>query len=118
MQRLRNVKLVARFMLVWFALSIGVAIASPMITSQEMQLVCSSAGAMKVVVASDDSKVPASSHILHCPLCASIGAPPPMEMLAFDATAPLRFVLPSAGNEFALFVLAAPPPARGPPTSS
>jgi hypothetical protein len=118
MQHVRNVKLIARFMLVWFVLSIGVAIASPMVKPQAMQLVCSGAGAMKVVVAGDDGKVPVSSHTLDCPLCASIGAPPPIEFLAFQATAPNGFVPPSAGNDPVFFVLAAPPPARGPPALS
>ena len=118
MQHVRNAKLIARFMLVWFVLSIGVAIASPMVKPQAMQLVCSGAGAMKVIVAGDDGKVPASSHTLDCPMCASIGAPPPIEFLAFQATAPKGFVPPSAGNDLVYFVLPAPPPARGPPALS
>ena len=118
MQLLFNVKLIARLVLVWFVLSIGVAIASPMVKPQGMQLVCSGAGAMKVIVAGDDGKLPASSHTLDCPLCASISAPPPIEVLAFSATAPKGFVPLSAGNESVFFVLVAPPPARGPPTLS
>ena len=118
MQHLRNAKLIARFVLVWFALSIGVAIASPMVKPQSMQLVCSGLGAMQVIVAGDDGMVPAASHTLDCPLCASISAPPPIEILAFSATAPLGFVLPAEGNEIVLFELATPPPARGPPTIS
>lgn len=118
MQYLRNAKLIARFVLVWFVLSIGVAIASPMVKPQAMQLVCTNAGAVKVIVAGDDGKVPASSHTLDCPLCASIGAPPPLGFLAFSAAAPTGFVPPSAGNDFVFFVLAAPPPARGPPAIS
>jgi hypothetical protein len=118
MQRQINVKLVASFMLVWFVLAIGVAIASPMVKPQGMQLVCSGAGAMKVIVAGDDGKAPVSSHTLDCPLCASIGAPPSIEILAFSATAPKKFVPPSTGTDFIFFVLAAPPPARGPPALS
>ena len=118
MQHLRNAKLIARFVLVWFALSIGVAIASPMVKPQGMQLVCSGVGAMKVIVAGQAGKAPVVSHTLDCPLCASISAPPPMEILAFSATAPLAFVMPAESNEIVLFELATPPPARGPPTIS
>ena len=118
MQHLRNAKLIARFVLVWFALSIGVAIASPMVKPQSMQLVCSGVGAMKVIVAGQDGKAPVASHTLDCPLCACISAPPPMEILAFSATAPLGFVIPAEGNEIVIFELATPPPARGPPTIS
>jgi hypothetical protein len=116
MQTLRNAHLIARFVLVWFALSIGVAIASPMVKPQGMQLVCSGAGAMKVIVAGDDGKLPSTSHTLDCPLCASISAPPPMEILAFSAVAPVAFALPAPDAHSVFFVLAAPPPARGPPT--
>ena len=118
MQHLRNAKLIARFVLVWFALSIGVAIASPMVKPQGMQLVCSGVGAMKVIVAGQDGKAPVVSHTLDCPLCAGISALPPMEILAFSATAPLASVMPAEGNEIVLFELATPPPARGPPTIS
>lgn len=118
MQSLRNATLIARFVLVWFALSIGVAIASPMVNPQGMQLVCSGAGAMKVIVAGADSKAPAISHSLDCPLCASISAPPPMEILAFGSAAPLSYAAPAAQTQTIFFVLAAPPPARGPPALS
>lgn len=115
MQNLRNAKLIARFVLVWFALSIGVAIASPMVRPQGMQLICSGAGAMKVIVNSDDGKVPVTSHTLSCPLCASIGAPPPLDIVVFGLSAPQAFAAPIFGADAVLFTLAAPPPARGPP---
>jgi hypothetical protein len=118
MQQLRNAKLIARFVLVWFALSIGVAIASPMVRPQAMQLICSGAGAMKVIAIGDDGKVPATSHTLNCPLCASISAPPPIDIVVFGVSAPQSFAPPILGVDAILFTLAAPPPARGPPTHS
>lgn len=118
MQHLRNAKLIARFVLVWFALSIGVAIASPLVKPQGMQLICSGAGAMKVVVTGDDGKAPLASHTLDCPLCASISAPPPMEILVFDNVAPQAFELPWVRTDAVIFVPAAQPPARGPPYRS
>jgi hypothetical protein len=118
MQTLRNAKLIARFMLVWFALSIGVAIASPMVKPQGMQLVCSGNGSMKVVVTDDNGKAPTSSHSLDCPLCASISAPPPLEMVAFGSAAPVAFAAPLYGASAIPLTLTAPPPARGPPARS
>lgn len=118
MQTLRNAKLIARFVLVWFALSIGVAIASPIVKPQAMQLICSGAGAMKVVATGNDGKVPATSHTLDCPLCASVSAPPPMELLAFGTLAPRAFALPLLRADSAIYIPAAPPPARGPPVTS
>jgi len=111
----RNAKNLARFMLVWFALSIGVAVASPMVTPQGMQLVCSGGGAMKIIVTGDDGIVSTSSHSLDCPLCASTGAPPPLELVAFGAGALPSFVVTPFAADAQSFTPAALPPARGPP---
>ena len=45
---------VGRCVLLWFVLSLGVAVASPLVHPQAMELVCSSAGAIKVIVQTDD----------------------------------------------------------------
>ena len=118
MQVFRNAKRIARFMLVWFVLSIGVAIASPMVKPQGLQSVCSGATAMKLVLADDDGQAPSFTRTLDCPLCASIGAPPPLQILDFSAAPPSRFKLPATGSDTVFFALAAPPPARGPPANS
>ncbi len=115
MQTLRNAKLIARFVLLWFALSIGVAVASPLVNPQGMQLICSGAGSMKVVLAGDTGKAPVSSHTLDCPLCASISAPPPMDIVVFGAAQPRAYVPPQVLAEAQFVILAEPPPARGPP---
>jgi hypothetical protein len=118
MQTLRNAKLIARCVLLWFALSMGVAIASPLVKPQDLRLVCSAAGAVKLVLAVDDGQAAASSHTLDCPLCASIGAPPPMDMVVFGVSQPAAFVSPAVFAEVPRENLAAPPPARGPPALS
>lgn len=118
MHTLRNAHLLARFVLVWFALSIGVAIASPLIKPQAMELICSGAGVMKVLVKTDDGSKEVSSHTLDCPLCASIGAPPPVARLTAAPVSPLAYVLQSIPAAHLAALTAAPPPARGPPTFS
>jgi len=115
MQTLRNAQLVARFVLVWFALSIGIAIASPMVKPEGLQLVCSGAGSLKVVVTGDSGAEPDASHTLECPLCASISALPPMAHVLLTTEAPRKFGAPQGGVKPPFFVSAAPPPARGPP---
>ena len=114
MQYLRNALQLTRFVLVWFALSVGVAIASPVVNPKAMDLVCSSSGSMKLVVQGDDEGV-ASSHTLDCPLCASLGAPPPAINTALTQPSPLAHVMqPIAAAQIA--VISAPPlPSRGPP---
>lgn len=117
MNPLRNARHLARFVLVWFALSIGVAIASPMVQPQGMQLVCSGSGSLNVVIVGDDDQTITSSHSLDCPLCASFGAPPVADPAGFG------LVLPRLAPHFAGFdhlvedQQTAPPPARAPPVS-
>jgi hypothetical protein len=118
MQSLRNAHLIARFVLLWFALSIGVAIASPLVKPQGVQLVCSAAGASKVIVGDADAQGSADLQVLHCPLCAGIGAPPPLDIVAFTSAPPLGYALPVPDRRGVAPVAAAPPPARGPPALS
>ena len=71
MYYLRRAKSLARFVLLWFVLSLGAAIASPWVNPQPLQLVCSVAGVAKLVAASDDGAPAALAHALDCPLCIS-----------------------------------------------
>lgn len=118
MQTLRNAHCLARFVLVWFALSIGAAIASPLVKPQAMTLVCSGAGVMKLLVLTDDGSQEVLSHTLDCPLCASVSAPPRVVRLTAEPVQPLSHVLQSIPAAHIAALTAAPPPARGPPTFS
>jgi hypothetical protein len=118
MQTLHRAHTLARFVLVWFALSIGVAIASPLIKPQAMELVCSSAGAMKLLVKTDDGAKELHGHTLDCPLCASISAPPPVARQTPEPAQPLAHVLQSIPAAHIAALTAAPLPARGPPALS
>jgi hypothetical protein len=76
MQRLRNARLLARLVLVWFVLAFGVAIASPLIQPESSTLVCSAGGALKFLpVGEDAGAVPAGAGLLDCPLCLQMAAP-------------------------------------------
>ncbi|APW45910.1 DUF2946 family protein [Rhodoferax antarcticus] len=75
-----------RWVALWFVLSLGAAVASPLINPQAMSLICSSAGAMKVIVQTDDGAVELGSRGLDCPLCANLGAPPPQIILLAQLT--------------------------------
>jgi len=116
MQYLRSTTKLIRFMLVWFALSVGVAIASPMVQPKAMDMVCTSTGSMKLVVQGDDDSSASSLPTLDCPLCATIGAPPPAINTALTQPSPLSHaLLPTVAAHIAS--LTAPPlPSRGPPT--
>jgi hypothetical protein len=114
MHRLRNALQLTRFVLVWFALSVGVAIASPVANPKGVDMVCSSAGVMKLVVQGEDDGV-ASSLIMDCPLCASIGAPPPAFNTTLTQPFPLAYALQPVEAARIAAITAPPLPSRGPP---
>jgi len=117
MHFLRHAIQLTRFVLVWFALSVGVAIASPIINPHGLDLVCTSAGAMKLVVQGDDG-VTASRHTLDCPLCASISAPPPAFNTTLTQPAPLAHAMSPIAAALIAARTAPALPSRGPPTLS
>jgi hypothetical protein len=119
MQHLRQALNLTRFVLVWFALSVGVAIASPMVHPQAMDLVCTSTGSMKLVVQGDDADVAATSHTLDCPLCATLSAPPSLNTsLTQPAPSSLAHALEPLTAAHITVVTAPPLPSRGPPALS
>ena len=115
MQTLRRAHFLARLVLVWFALSLGVAAASPLVQPRVMELVCSSAGMVKILVQTDDGMQEVSNHTLDCPLCLAAGAPPPFAVVQSAAIPPLAYVLRSIPSARLAALTAGPPPARGPP---
>ena len=56
MQVLRRSTFLARLVLAWFVLSLGVAVASPLVKPQDVQWVCSGSGMLKVLVSADDRR--------------------------------------------------------------
>ena len=76
LQVLRQSKRIARCVLAWFALSMAVAVAAPIVNPQSSALVCTASGAVKLVTAGDDTSVPVLGHSLDCVLCLALNAPP------------------------------------------
>lgn len=70
-----------RWMLLWFALSLGVAVASPAVNPQALTLVCSAAGSVQLRPVGDADTPQVMSHTLDCVLCMVAGAPPQTEWL-------------------------------------
>lgn len=118
MHTLRSARFLARLVLAWFALSLGAAIAAPLVKPDGIEAICSGSGAVKWLVKGDSGSGKPASHTLDCPLCASICAPPPVvrDDMAF-ASMPGRAVQPIPAARMAALT-AAPLPARGPPGSS
>jgi hypothetical protein len=107
-----------RWVLLWFALSLGVAIASPVVHPQAVELVCSATGSVKAIVHTDDGTQELGTGHMDCPLCVLAGAPPATPVVELPTPQPLaRAVSPFASAHIAA-VAAAPLPARGPPSLS
>lgn len=118
MQALRHARFLARLVLAWFVLSLGVAIASPLVQPQSLELICASGGAMKLIVKNADGSAQERGHTLDCPLCASVAAPPPVAGPRAVAPSPLAPALQPVPAAHIASRTAAPLPPRGPPAFS
>ncbi|MBC7918624.1 MAG: hypothetical protein H7Y28_12525 [Rhodoferax sp.] len=117
MQTLRRFTVLTRFLLVWFVLSLGAAVASPIVKPQDILLVCSASGAMKVLVQADDgSTSELGATAMDCSLCLTTGAPPPVAHSHAESVQPLAYALQSIPSAHIAAATSAPLPARGPPT--
>ena len=116
MLTLRRIRLLTCLVLAWFALSVGVAIASPWVQPQALQWICSGTGEMKMLLSSDDGTPELRGHTLDCPLCLHLGtAPPPLAVALLWAAPPPTLAPLLAPLEPLAARTAAPLPARGPP---
>ena len=115
LQNLRRASSLARWVLLGFVLSLGVAIASPIVNPQATQLICSASGGMKIIVTTADGSAEVASQSMDCPLCVSIIAPPPVLKSNFEPVQPLSYALQPIPAATIAQRTAAPPPARGPP---
>ena len=116
---LRNSPWLANLALLWFALTLGVAGASPMLNPQTELVICTGAGMLKVVQAADGTVTTAatdSGDALFCPLCLVGGAPTPLVQNAVAPAQPSRHVLKTTPAAIMAALTSAPPPARAPPT--
>lgn len=115
MHALRRARFLARLVLAWFALSLGVAIASPLVKPGGFELVCSGSGAIKLLVKGGSDGGQPAGHTLDCPLCASTAAPPPALRTELAFVPALGHAVQPIFAARIAALTAAPLPARGPP---
>jgi hypothetical protein len=119
LQRCRNSPWLARLALLWFSLTLGVAVASPMVHPQNELVICTGSGMLKVVLADDGTVTTAtttdSGDALFCPLCMVGGAPAPVSLQTVEPPHALSHVLRSIPAARIAALTGAPLPARGPP---
>ena len=117
MRNLRHFTFLSRLVLAWFVLSLGIAVASPIVKPQDILMVCTGSGAMKVLVqAEDGSTAEVAGNSMDCPLCAPMVAPPPVDHWAAEPSQPLAYSLQAIPSALIAARTAAPLPARGPPS--
>lgn len=114
MQRLRNAPLLARLVLVWCALFLGVATAAPLWQTGQLQMICS-AGGMQLVDTGLPDGEPHLPTGMDCPLCASVVPPPRPAAMDLGLVAPLGHGLQPIVAVRAVVATAPPLPSRGPP---
>jgi hypothetical protein len=108
---------IGRWVLLWFVLSLGVSIASPIVNPQAIELICSGSGAMKIIVKTSDGSQEVAAGGMDCPLCASThgGAPPHTDALHIAPPQPLAHAVSAFFSAHITALTSAPMPARGPP---
>jgi hypothetical protein len=104
-------------MLAWFVFFVGFGVAAPVFGPSTLEAICSSSSGSTLVEKVDAPAKNIAGHLLECPLCASIGAPPP-QLLVFNSSAPAPFVAEALSPAPRAWLMAGPSPGRGPPASS
>ena len=114
-----QLRLLARLVLVWYVLFVGVSVLAATLQPKTMDVVCSNMGLMKVVVQGEggDAQVRSS---MDCPLCAhATPALPPPTVAALAHVPDARSHIVQRLPEAVLTARTAPPlPSRGPPVSN
>jgi len=116
---LRNAPWLAKLALLWFALTLGAAVASPMVQPQQELVICTGAGMLKVVLADDGTvttaATPDTGDALFCPLCLAGGAPAAVVVKPINPPQSTGRVRQGTPTVHIAARSAAPLPARGPP---
>lgn len=112
---LRSSPWLARWALLWFVLTLGVAVGSPVVNPPSELVVCSSVGVHKIVLNDDMSTTTSAVQYLSCPLCLMGYTPPFLPVLGVVLSQLLSHVLYSRPQTPITVLSAAPSPARGPP---
>ena len=115
----RRLAFLHRWVLAWFMLSLGVAVAAPLVHPRSLELVCTGAGMAKVIVHDDDGAQEPGRMAMDCALCGVTGAPPPAaSALHGRRPPPLAHALRSIPSARIASATRSPLPARGPPRLS
>ena len=110
---LRRSHTLARLVLVWFVLAMGVAIAAPAVQPLDLGGICSASA--KSQNQQPEAGGAANHHTLQCVLCLGVGAPPLAALTPIGATFAADVLVPHAPAVVALALRNSPLSARAPP---
>jgi hypothetical protein len=109
-------KLLTKLVLVWFVMFVGASIAASIFKPTASQVICSSAGVMKMVSTDDGSTEIQTSSGMECPLCATVATPLPPASPVIQKPCSLAHVLQPIAAAHIISATAPPLPSRGPPS--
>jgi hypothetical protein len=115
MQAFKQLRHLTRFVLVWFALSLGVAMASSLVAPKATELVCTSGGMLKLVTLDGTDSAAPSHGQLDCALCLPMALPPAPCAVPLVQVSPLSHALQPVAAAHIASATAPPLPSRGPP---
>ena len=115
MQVFRQLRHLTRFVLVWFALSLGVAMASSLVAPKATELVCTSGGMLKIVSLDGNDSIGPSHGQMDCALCAPMALPPAPCTVQLVQVSPIAHALQPVAAAHIASATAPPLPSRGPP---
>jgi hypothetical protein len=117
MHALRTFRFLHLTVLLWFAMTLGAAIASPIIKPALFDVICSGSGVVKIIVHDQDSSAGDGDRmVMDCPLCFAPVGLMPTPVLVAQTSDPLAYVLKSIPAARLAAATLAPLPARGPPS--
>ncbi len=117
MHALRTYSTLIRLVLAWFALTLGVAMASPIVAPKAMEMICSDGGTMKLIVVDKNGDVvETGQHTLDCAMCLPACLPAPATTRQFTQPQPLAHALTPIEEARIAALVGAPLPPRGPPS--
>ena len=116
MHALRTSATLIRLVLAWFALTLGVAVASPIVSPKTMEMVCADGGTMKLIMVDEDGGVaPSGQHTLDCAMCLPASLPLVADIRQTSQSQPLAHALSPIEEARIAALVGAPLPPRGPP---
>lgn len=115
MHSLRRSLSLVRLVLAWFVLSLGVAVASPVVQPHTAMLICAEGGNKVIIVDANGEQVASAGHLLDCPMCLPAALPPVVAVFSLPVDAPSTCARHPFVSAHIAALTGAPLPARGPP---